>query len=371
MMRRAASLVLSMALLVRAIPAAERAQSFEAIAAEASRAREANEIDRAAGLYRNALRLRPDWAEGWWYLGTLLYDRDDYAGAAEAFGRAAAGKQSSGMPLVMLGLSEAALGRKDDALQHLADGRRLGMAAEPSLRRTVLYTHATLLLERGDFEAAHQALTALVREDNVNPDVLAALGMSVLGMRPPIPVQSSDAGRLALQAGRAESLATQRGAVAEARRQYEELVRLWPDARNVHFSFGRFLLENHLDEDAVVEFQKEIEHTPDHLLARLGIAGVKLRTDPAGGLPYAEQAVRLNPDLAEGEYLLGALLLETGDPAVALEHLEKARDRRRDDARVWFALAKAYARVKRPADAAEARAQFERLNASTPGGSKR
>ena len=39
------------------------------------------QVDQAIKLYRECVRLRPSWAEGWWYLGTLLYDKDSFADA--------------------------------------------------------------------------------------------------------------------------------------------------------------------------------------------------------------------------------------------------------------------------------------------------
>src|SRR6266851_8548277 len=54
-------------------------QNFDTIAAAASAARDADKIDEAIGLYRQAIGLHPQWAEGWWFLGTLYYDHDKYS----------------------------------------------------------------------------------------------------------------------------------------------------------------------------------------------------------------------------------------------------------------------------------------------------
>jgi cytochrome c-type biogenesis protein CcmH/NrfG len=59
-------------------------------AAQAEAARDADRVEEAIPLYRKALAARPEWAEGWWSLGTLLYDRDDYSEAAAAFVKATA-----------------------------------------------------------------------------------------------------------------------------------------------------------------------------------------------------------------------------------------------------------------------------------------
>jgi cytochrome c-type biogenesis protein CcmH/NrfG len=100
-------------------------RSFEETAARAEQARAANRVEEAAGLYREALALRPDWAEGWFYLGTLLYEREDFAGAARAFGQTTALRPEVGTAWVMLGLCEFRLNRHSAALAHI---RQIGRA---------------------------------------------------------------------------------------------------------------------------------------------------------------------------------------------------------------------------------------------------
>src|SRR5258706_8882669 len=61
------------------------AATFEELAAKATAAREAGNIPQAIELYREALQLKPAWAEGWWFLGTLCYDSDRYENGQLAF----------------------------------------------------------------------------------------------------------------------------------------------------------------------------------------------------------------------------------------------------------------------------------------------
>jgi len=64
---------------------------------------------------------------------------------------------------------------------------------------------------------------------------------------------------------------------------------------------------------AVTAFQEEIAKSPQSVPARLQIAAARYRTDSAAGLPYAREAAKLQPQLPFGHYLLGLLLLDTGD----------------------------------------------------------
>ena len=349
-----------------ALPLTAQTSGFTALAAEANHARESDRLDEAVVLYRKALALRPAWAEGWWYLGTLLYDRDDYAGAAYALGKAVELSPQAGNAVAMLGLCDAKLGRDRDALQHLDKGRTLGVGGDESLRRVMLYTQGTLLLAAGEFGKAQDALDLLAREGANQDDLMDALGESVLGIRPAdLAAANSTMREVVRRAGRAEHAAAS-GDAQVAQAEYGRLAADTPTFHNVQFAYGRFLLANHLDDQAVAAFRREIENSPQHLLARLGIAGALLPTDPAAGLPYAEQAVKLAPGLAEAHYLLGALLLGTGAIEQAITELETAQNKDPADPRVYFSLGRAYAMANRREDAARARAEFARLNKENP-----
>ena len=126
---------------------------------------------------------------------------------------------------------------------------------------------------------------------------------------------------------------------------------------------GRFLLANHEDDGAVEAFKREIDNSPNHLLARLGIAGTLSATAPRAALPYAEQAVKLAPEMAEAHFLLGSILLGLDQAGRAVAELEFARRKEPDQARIYFPLSKAYAAVGRSQDAARARRTFARLSA--------
>ncbi len=58
---------------------------FDAIASQAEAARTQDHVRDAIRLYREGTQLRPSWADGWWYLGSLLYDQDRFSEAGAAF----------------------------------------------------------------------------------------------------------------------------------------------------------------------------------------------------------------------------------------------------------------------------------------------
>lgn len=339
-------------------------QEFDRLAAQASAAREAGDFDRAADLYRKALGLRPRWDEGWWYLGTLLYEQDKYGEAARAFQSVTKLLPKAGAGWAMLALCEFQLGSYDDSLAHLEEVAKVGLADNPELSRSVRYHHGVLMILKGEFEVAQQVLDGLSYEGVNTENVVIALGLAVLRV-PALPSQVSPKHpdyELIRRAGWAEHLSAQRN-LGEAQREYERLAADYPKAPFVQYAYGRYLLTHRDDDGALAAFKREIENSPENALARLQIAYIKLKNkEAAEGLPYAEEAARLFPRAALGHYILGRLLFDTGQNGRAIEELETAKTLVPDDAKIYFALARAYAKANRKADADRARDTFTRLN---------
>src|ERR1700730_11666305 len=295
-------------------PGAISQEDFDKLATEASAARDGDKIDEAVALYRKALNVRPQWAEGWWYLGTLYYDRDNYGEAAQAFKRTALIQQKAGAPWAMLGLCEFQLARYDDSLVHLAQARQLGLGDNVELTRVMRYHEGILSILKGNFEVARERLGSLSFEGLKSEDLIIGLGLAALriGMTPrQIDIKYRDRD-LIRRAGLAEHFAAQKN-MSDAQREFEMLVKDYGQVAHVHITYGLFLMTNRDDELALAAFQREIQNWPKHTLARCQIANIKLRNkDIEGGLPYAEEAVKMAPRLPLGHYLLGRLVLEAG-----------------------------------------------------------
>lgn len=339
-------------------------QGFDTLAAQATAARESDKVDESIALYRKALDLRQDWPEGWWFLGTLYYDLNNYAEAALAFKQAAQLQVKAGAPWVMLGLCEFQLTRYDDAYSHIHQGRDLGIGENQELERAMRYHEGLLYLLKGDFERTQQKLGTLSYQGVSSEDLIIALGLSVLrmGMLPSeVDINYRDRA-VVRRAGLAEHFKAQNN-ISDATREYELLAKDFPKFPNVQYAYGRFLLSTRDNDAAVAAFQLELQNSPKHALARLQIAYIKLSNKEAGeGISLAEEAVKLNPRLPLGHYVLGRLLFDSGQGARAIQELELAKSLRPDEPRVYFALARAYAKANRKADAEQARETFMRLN---------
>jgi tetratricopeptide (TPR) repeat protein len=345
-------------------------QNFDTIAAAASAARDADKIDEAIGLYRQAVDLRPAWAEGWWFLGTLYYDHDKYAEAAQAFKQTAQIQQKVGAPWAMLGLCEFQLARYDDARAHLEQARKLGLGDNTELVRVMRYHDGLLSILKGDFEKAQETLGSLSYEGLKSEELIISLGLAILriGMTPKeITINYPDRA-LIRRAGLAEHFAAEKN-MSDAQREYDMVVRDYGKVANVQYAYGRFLLLNRDDEGAQAAFQRELQNWPKHALARCQLANIKLRNkDIEGGLPLAEEAVKIAPRLPLGHYVFGRLLLEAGQNDRAIVELETASQMVPNEPKIYFALARAYTKAKRKQDADKARATFTRLSLVEGGG---
>jgi tetratricopeptide (TPR) repeat protein len=338
--------------------------SFSEIASRADQERQAGRLDEAVKLYREGVKVRPKWEEGWWYLATILYDQDKYPEAKDAFRVLVSAQPKNGPATAMLGLCEFETGEYERALADLDRAHSLGLGTNEELISVTRYHTAILSTRSERFEAGYEALLAFAHQQNESLKIIEAFGLNAL-MMPLLPSEiPPDKRDLVLTAGRAAFYSAARRQ-AEAAKSFEELAARYPNVPNVHYAYGVFLLPERSDA-ALAEFQRELEISPGHIYSILQIVFEYIkRTDYAAALPYAERAVQLAPDAASGHNALGRVLLETNDVARALSELELAAKIAPDSPQAHFALAHAYSRLGRKADAARERATFLRLDSES------
>jgi predicted Zn-dependent protease len=337
--------------------------AFTQLQARAKKASEENWLNEAARLYARALTLRPRWAEGWWSLGTVEYDQDHYASAAQAFERLVKLQPSNGTAHAMLGLCQFELGKDELSRKNLLTAEELGVVKDDQLRKVALYHLGILQLRARRFGDAQETLRQLVKEQVRTKELILALGQASLLISPrEPPLENTEAASLIERAGDAEALAATKE-FDRAKRIYTQLTGQFPDYPNLHFAYGRMLLQAHEADQAIEEFHRELKREPNHVNSMLEIASVRYQVDSQDGLKYAEKAAKLAPGLPFAHYLLGVLRLDTGDAAGAIPELEIAEKAFPNRARIYFSLGNAYARAGRKTDAAKARAEFVRLDA--------
>ena len=345
----------------RAARATESA-SFDDLARRAAEAHREQDLVAAHELYRQALDARPDWTEGRFALGTVLYDLDRYEEARTAFRRVAAEEPESGAAWAFRGLCEYQLRNYERALSDIQKGRAMGLGSNADLHAVANY-HAAILLNRfGEFEVAYEVLKDFALRDQDSPGVIDAFGLSVLRL-PYLPSESPPERReQILMAGRAGFQLVKGRRSTTARLAFEELVSRYPEDPNTHYAYGAFLMLDDPDR-AIQEFRRVLDMHASHVPAMLQIALQMIKEGRyEDALPYAEKAVQTDPQLFAARNALGRALLELGEVDRAVTELKIGAELAPDSPQMYFHLARAYQRAGRKEDADKARVMFMKLD---------
>ena len=90
-------------------------QSFEQLSTRAQQAYDANKDDEATRLFSEAVKLKPEWAEGWWALGMIDYEHDRYPECREELSHMVALDAAAAPGWALLGLCEFSVKQYDAA----------------------------------------------------------------------------------------------------------------------------------------------------------------------------------------------------------------------------------------------------------------
>jgi tetratricopeptide (TPR) repeat protein len=335
--------------------------AFDRLVDSATEARKAERWEDAIGLYAKAIKLKPDYVEGYWYQGTSYYSLDKYTECRESFRKVLQLSRKNGAAFAFLGLCEFGLKDYDRSLQHLLQSRILGVGDTADLAGVARY-HAAVLMSRLDqFEQALETLGEFAAEGNDNPRVIEAMGIATLRF-PMLPIElPPDRREMVLMAGRASYMMATRNTAA-AERAFDALATRYPETPNVHYAYGVFLLQEK-GEMAIEQFKRELELQPGHASSMMQIAFEYLKQgNAAEGLTWAKQAVAAAPNAFPARKALGQALLDTGDIEGAIRELQVGVKMAPESPGLHFILARAYQRAGRLDDATREREEFTRLD---------
>ena len=339
-----AARALTLLVLTTAATPAQAPASFDELSTRANAARAADRLPEAINLYQQALQLKPDWTEGWWYLGTLFYDADRYADGRQAFAQFV---QRTGTPpgLAFLGLCEFETGDYPQSLDHLQKALAAGL---PSDIEPVARFHQALLLTRlGDFQEAWRHYRPLVAQGSHDPTLIAALGLNALN-KALLPKEiPADQHELIAAAGQTANTWLA-GDTTKTEAAFHSLLSAYPNAPGVHNLYATYLLSAHPDE-ALPEFRRELELNPHDSEARAMLSVLLFKGgNHAEALPLAQKAAEERPASPLTQYAYGLAL---PDPRQSIEHLEIAARLDPSNLEVHLALAGAYSKAGRHDDA--------------------
>jgi|ERR1700691_43152 len=318
MRRREVSCRVCLACCLIAVPALPAA-TFEELARQAAAAREADQVPQALDLYQQALQLKPDWPEGWFYLGTLYYDSDRYADAQPAFAHfVKLADKPAGW--AFLGLCEFETGGYTLAHEHLQRALDGGLA--PEIEQVVRFHQALLLTRLGLFDQAQHWYKALVSRGVHDPTLIAGLGLNSLS-RPMLPNETPAGQREFVAAVGRTAYVWMSGDDAKTEAAFHALLDAYPAAPGVHNLYATYLLIAHPDA-AMPELRRELEVNSQSVDARAMLALLLLQAgQTSDASSYARKAAEDGPSSALAQYAYGSILADT-DPKEAAAHLEIA-----------------------------------------------
>jgi len=341
----------------------EPAQNFELLAQRAQAALQVRPAE-AAKLYRQAVEMRPDWAEGWFYLGASLYDLERYAESRDAFRQEAKLAPRMGPGWAFLGLAESELNDPEQALVDIRHGEALGIKGNHEFEIAVRLKASGLLLKAQAYDEAMMQLQPLANGTEQSPAIMATMGLCALAIPHTFEELPEGQRELVRLAGKAAwALVSQQPDEASA--AYRQLLEQYPNAPGVHYAHALYLMETDLVA-ALEELEKEVKNTPTHWPALILMSTLRTRQ---GTPELAVESLRAAMKLVPSRYLwlchaeMGRAYLTSNNATGAVSEMETAVRLDPGNAQVHYLMAQAYRRAGRKEDAQKQTLEFEKLKA--------
>jgi Flp pilus assembly protein TadD len=349
-MRLVALLIALFALPILAAHAQDAAPQFDDVAARAAAARDQGNLPVAIDLYSQAEQLRPDWAEGWFYLGMLQYSANNFQPAIEAFNHLLALQPNSPPAAAIRGLCEFETADYNAALRDLEFAVAKGAANEPRNEQIIRFHYAELLAHAGRYQDGLLQYQYFASHGLEDPDLI--LGIGLAGMRSTtLPKDVPEADRALYLAAGSAGYVFLGGDSQGADTMFKQLFARYPTTPNLHFFYG-ILLFMHGPDLAIDQFKAEVKVAPANATAHAILAYALMF---AGRFEEAraegELAVAGEPDMEMAQIALGRSLAEAGDTERATALLNKVLQRSPDNLEAHMALAALYTRTGRREDA--------------------
>ncbi len=248
----------------------------------------AGRIDEAIASYREALRIRPDFAEAHDNLGKALKERGRLDDAIASYREAlriqpdhAGAHYRMGNALYEQGRLDAAAASYREALRiepGFAEGHNnLGNALkERGLLDDAIASYREALAVKPEYAVAHNNLGNALKERGRLDEAMASY-REAIGIKPDFAAAHNNLGNALLERGRLD----------EAMASYREALGIEPDFAEAHGNLGNALREQGRPDDAIASYREALRIKPDYAVAhsnllyaeqyRIGVTAARLK----------------------------------------------------------------------------------------------
>ncbi len=326
-------------------------ESFDEIARQADNARNADRMTEAIGLYREGLRLRPSWNQGWLWLGNLLYDQDRFPEAQASFAHYVALAPKPGPAWALKGLCEFEMRDFAHSMEDLEKWAHGDFHGSADLTDVAAFHWALLLTRQHQFSQALYVLADRAQRRGESPILVEAMGLASLRI-PNLPEDYPPEFRERIWlAGKAAFYVSMHD-FPRGQEYSHRLLASYGQQPEVHYFQGTLLKFQLEPAQAAQEFRKELEISPQHVPAMLELAQFEIdSSDLTEAMSLARHAVEIEPTDPDAHHILGRALLAAGQARESAQELELAEHLAPDNSAIHFHLAAAYRELGRKEDA--------------------
>ncbi len=349
--------------------------NFEALARQATAAREEGKTEEAIHFYEGSLQLKPDWTDGLWYLGTLYADAGRYRDAIPAFQKVTTAYPKLGPAWAYLGLCEFETKDYTNSLRHLQNAKQFGFAEAPGVEKVASYHLALLLNLNGQFEDAWELLASKLGGSQLAEQTKTALALALLRV-PLLPDQVDPSKDALIDAAGETAGDLAEGNFDRALQGFQQMLKAYPTTPFLHYAYGSALIFRSQYPEAEAQLREEVKLTPKSALPFMRLAIIAMKQHHAqDALSMAERAVQLAPESSLAHEILGRILSELGKTEEAAKESDAAVKLKPEKPDIDPEVAKAYGHASIPTGGMRGSdsASFEKLaqQATTAGQSGR
>lgn len=369
-MIRAVAICCAVVLSAVGLPGAQAAHSA-AIQDHFQRAQAAlagGRYDAAAAEFEAILKLDPARAEVHANLGTVYYAQARYADAAQAFRKALGFRPSMKGVEAFLGMSEARLGRVNEALPLLEKGFENPLNDQWKLEAGLLL--AEVYQRTGETSRLQEVIASLERDFPRNPEVLylAYRVHSSLGARAVASLVKAAPDSARLRLITAELLEAE-GDFAGAVAQYRKALEMEPKLPGARRALGVALMNSANDESTRGEaerlFEQELAANPGDALSEYQLGELMwVGNRHADALQHFRRATELQPHFPDALIAAGKVLISQDKAGEAIPLIEKAAALDPFSEVARYRLAQAFQKAGNQERAAQELAEFRRLRSA-------